>query len=96
MTLAQMIWATLSTFVFLYFVADGGHLLLMVYLLAMMFGAFRLDVSEYLLVTLIALVLYGAVISIQHRVYPDEVNLRQEALHWLVFWPAFEARVARP
>ena len=48
MTLAQMIWATVSTFVLLYFVNEGRHLLLMIYLLAMTFGTFRLDTAQHL------------------------------------------------
>jgi signal transduction histidine kinase/ActR/RegA family two-component response regulator len=86
MTLAQMLWATISTFAILYFVDDGRHLVLMVYLLAMMFGAFRLDVSEYLLVTLSALVLYGLVIAALTRLHPASVEGENEALNWFVFF----------
>jgi signal transduction histidine kinase/CheY-like chemotaxis protein len=86
MTLAQMLWATLSTFVLLYFVDESRHLVLMVYLLAMMFGAFRLDVSRYLVVTVTALVLYAGVLAALDRWHPQLIDRRVEFINWLVFF----------
>lgn len=86
MTLAQMLWATLSTFVLLYFVDEARHLMLMVYLLAMMFGAFRLDVGQYLVVTVTALVLYAGVIAALDQLHPQVIELRVEFINWLVFF----------
>lgn len=86
MTLAQMLWATLSTFVLLYFVDEARHLVLMVYLLAMMFGAFRLDLSQYLVVTVTALVLYAVVIAALDRWHPKVIDHRVEFINWLVFF----------
>jgi len=86
MTLAQMLWATLSTFVLLYFVDEARHLVLMVYLLAMMFGAFRLGVAQYLLVTVTALVFYALVIVALDRLHPQVIDVRAELVNWLVFF----------
>ncbi len=85
MTLAQMLWATLATFAFVYVTDEGRHLVLMVYLLAMMFGAFRLKVGEHLLVTLVAVVLYALVIAALSRTHPASIDVRDEVLDWLVF-----------
>jgi len=85
MTLAQMMWATISTFVLLYFVSEGRHLLLMIYLLAMTFGAFRLDTAQHLLVALTAASCYGIAIASTARLHPGAVDLSTELLTWVVF-----------
>jgi signal transduction histidine kinase/ActR/RegA family two-component response regulator len=85
MTLAQMMWATVSTFVLLYFVSEGRHLLLMIYLLAMTFGAFRLDTAQHLLVALTAAAGYGIAIASTARLHPGAVDLTMEFLSWVVF-----------
>jgi len=79
-------WATLSAFTMLYFVDDGRHLVLMVYLTAMMFGASRLDAGEYLLVTLSALLAYAVVIAGLDMMHPEVIDVLAEALNWLVFF----------
>ena len=86
MTLAQMIWATLSTFLFAYFVSEGRHLLLMIYLLAMTFGSFRLDIAQHLLVAVTALGSYAVVIACSALRHPDAIDLPAELLNWVVFF----------
>ena len=86
MTLLQMIWATLSTFIFAYFVNEGRHLILMIYLLAMTFGSFRLNVTQHLLVAVTALASYAGVIACSLNNHPDTVNLPAEVLNWVVFF----------
>ncbi len=86
MTLAQMLWATVSTFVLVYFIDEARHLALMVYLFVMMFGAFRLNVAQYLAVTLSAVILYGLVIALLDHHYPQRFDPRAEFVNWIVFF----------
>ena len=85
MTLPQMMWATLSTFGLSYFVGEGRSLMLMIYLLAMTFGAFRLNLTQHLLVAVTALASYAVVIACNVQRHLGAVDVSAQVLDWVVF-----------
>jgi signal transduction histidine kinase/ActR/RegA family two-component response regulator len=85
MTFAMMLWGTVSCFAWSYFASDGRHLMIMVYLLAMMLGAFRLRLAQYLQITALALTLYATVIFALLRNQPQDISLVTEGMNWFVF-----------
>jgi len=86
LTLAQMLWATTASFALVYVALEGRSLLIMVYLLAMMFGTFRLRTGQFLAVTVYALILYAICIASLERGQPEHGASYGELLNWLVFF----------
>jgi CheY-like chemotaxis protein/signal transduction histidine kinase len=84
MTLAMMLWATSACFALVYYTLEGWHLLVIVYLLTMMFGTFRLRVGPLLLVTVYALLLYGLGIVALESEDPSRFAAYGAFLEWLV------------
>jgi hypothetical protein len=67
------------------FVSEGHHLLLMIYLLAMTFGSFRLNTVQHLLLALTALAPYAVVIVCNGLLYQIPISITNELVNWLVF-----------
>ncbi len=86
LTFAQMLWATTASFALVFFALEGRPLLIMVYLLAMMFGTFRLRTGQFLTVTVYALVLYALCIATLERSHPAHAAPYGEQLNWLAFF----------
>lgn len=85
MTLVQMMWATISTFTMACFVGEGRHLLLMIYLLAMTFGSFRLNTAQHFLIAITAVTSYAVVIICNALFSPNPIDSTTEAINWSVF-----------
>lgn len=85
MTMVQMMWATLSTFTMACFVSDGRHLLLMIYLLTMTFGSFRLNTAQHLLIAVTALASYAVAIVCNELFSPIPISITNEFVNWFVF-----------
>ncbi|HOJ13725.1 MAG TPA: GGDEF domain-containing protein [Deltaproteobacteria bacterium] len=94
MTLAQMMFATLWIMVVAYIVKDARGIMLLLYLVVFIFGAFRLTLGEFLRLSVFASAGYALVVFSLHRYHPDEVNLKVELINLLVlssvlFWFSF-------
>jgi signal transduction histidine kinase len=85
MTFAMMLWGTISSFAWVYFITEDRHLVIMVYLLAMMLGTFRLRISQYLQVTVLSLTLYAAISAVSIHNDPQNTSLVSEGMNWFVF-----------
>ena len=85
LTLYQMAWATICVMITLYFIYDLRMVVLMYYLLVMIFGAFRLRLKEFLIISAIAVVGYGLVIFAMFYNQVEILNLRVEYVQWLCF-----------
>ena len=85
MTFAMMLWATVSTFSWAYFVTEGRYLVIMMYLLAMMLGTFRLRLHQFLQITALALVLYAAIIVTSAHIDRSSGSLITQGMNWFVF-----------
>ena len=85
LTFAMMLWGTVSSFTWAYFVTDDRHLVIMVYLLAMMLGTFRLRLNQYLQITALSLTMYAAIIATSIRDSPLNTSLITAGMNWGVF-----------
>lgn len=85
LTLYQMAWATICIMVTLYFIYDLRMVVLMYYLLVMIFGAYRLRLKDFLIISAIAIAGYGLVILAMVYNQAEIVNLRVEYVQWLCF-----------
>lgn len=84
-TLIQITWVTIVIMVTIYFIYEVRMLYLMLYLMVMLFAAFRLRLDGFLLITVIAIFGYGSVILLLSSNYPDMIDLKIEIIQWLVF-----------
>ena len=85
LTLYQMAWATICIMITVYFIYDLRMVVLMYYLLVMIFGAFRLRLKEFLIISAMAIVGYGLVIFAIVYNQVEILNLRVEYIQWLCF-----------
>ena len=86
MTLAMMLWATTVSFAMVFLALEDRHLLLMVYLLTMVFGTFRLTTGPFLIVAVYALALYALCIVHLEASHPEHFRPAQALADWLVFF----------
>lgn len=85
LTLYQMAWATICIMITVYFIYDLRMVVLMYYLLVMIFGAFRLRLKAFLIISAMAIVGYGLVIFAIVYNQVEILNLRVEYIQWLCF-----------
>ena len=85
MTLALMVWATIAVMISVYFISQLRMVVLMFYPLVMVFGAFRLRLAGFLLISALAIAGYGAVIFFLRWNQVEPVDLRVEYIQWIGF-----------
>jgi PAS domain S-box-containing protein len=68
----------------LYYLNGARGVFLLVYLVSMLFGVFRLDTRKLLAISVYVLCSYGAVIWLLMRYAPNTVHLQLEMLQWMV------------
>lgn len=79
----QMIAACLLMALTLYQVNMGRGALLMLFVVLLQFGAFRLRSRQFMVLGLFALLCYGMVIALVYHLRPATLDLRIEFLQWL-------------
>ena len=84
LTMPQMLLATLVIFVVAYYTNELRGILLLLYLVVFVFGAFRLQLRQFFVMALYALAGYGYVIIALHANHPDRIDLRIEVLQLVV------------
>lgn len=84
LTLFQMVMATFWTMVVVYYADEARSLVLMLYLVVFVFGLFRLKVSQFLFLSLFAVVNYCLVIFLLHTLHPEALNRRVDFLSIVV------------
>jgi diguanylate cyclase (GGDEF)-like protein len=84
LTILQMILATFVIIVVAYYTDEIRGILLLIYLVVFVFGAFRLQLRQFFAMALFALTGYGYVIALLLAHHPDKIDLRIELLQLVV------------
>ena len=84
LTIIQMCAAILVTMYGMYFANESRGVLLLVYILILIFGIYKLNTRSFLYVSVFTLVTYGIDIAILRHFRAESVNLNIEYLQWLV------------
>jgi diguanylate cyclase (GGDEF)-like protein len=85
LTRPQILWVILTVTAAMIFTVEVRPLLLMAYLMVMLFGAFRLNLKDFIQITLITIVCYLSALLIIAIKNPDDVKVDQEILVFLSF-----------
>ena len=84
LTLLQMVIATFWIMVVMYYAYEARGACLLVYMVVLVFGFFRLRVRQFLLLSLYALVNYSAVIFLVYKLHPELINPKLDLLNIIV------------
>jgi diguanylate cyclase (GGDEF)-like protein len=84
LTFAQMCAATLTVMYVMYYANESRGLLLLMYVIMLLFGIFRLNTRDFFLISIFTLLTYGADIILLYIFRPEGVNFRNEFLQWIV------------
>jgi diguanylate cyclase (GGDEF)-like protein len=84
LTVIQMCAAILVTTYGMYFVKEIRGVLLLIYMVVILFGIFRLNTRGYIYISLFTLLTYGIDIALLHIYNPFSVNFFIEYLQWIV------------
>ena len=84
LTSIQMCAAILVTMYGMYYANDARGALLLVYVIILLFGIFRLDYRHFLYLSLFTLLTYGGDIALLHKYRPDGINFHMEYLQWIL------------
>jgi diguanylate cyclase len=84
LTKPQIVAALVLLMYVAYYANEGRGALLMLALTALVFGLFRLNAREFLLIVLFNQLAYGGLIALLAHTEPGRLNLRLEILHWSV------------
>lgn len=85
LTFIQMSAGILITMYGMYYANESRGALLLVYIIILLFGIFRLNYRNFLYISLFTLLTYGAVIAMLNYFRPQKVNFQIEFLQWFVF-----------
>ncbi|PKN11016.1 MAG: hypothetical protein CVU70_01015 [Deltaproteobacteria bacterium HGW-Deltaproteobacteria-5] len=76
--------ATLTVMYVMYYANESRGLLLLMYVIMLLFGIFRLNTRDFFLISMITLMTYGTDIILLYLFRPEGVNFRNEFLQWIV------------
>lgn len=85
LTAIQMCAAVLVIMYGMYFANESRAVLLLVYVIVLMFGIFRLDIRSFLFVSVFTLVTYGIDIILLYHFRSKDINFKMEFLQMVVF-----------
>jgi diguanylate cyclase (GGDEF)-like protein/PAS domain S-box-containing protein len=84
LTLLQMAIATFWIMVVMYYADESRGACLLVYMVVLVFGFFRLRVRQFLLLSLYAWVNFAAVIFLVYKFNPQSINMKADILNIIV------------
>jgi len=84
LTMLQMLFGTFVAMVVTYYTDEVRGTLLLIYLVVFIFGVFRLQLRQFLILELYALTGYGYVILLLLANHPEKIDLNVEVLYWMV------------
>lgn len=84
LTMLQMIIATLWSMLSVYYTYEARSLMLLLYLVVFVFGLFRLRVSQFLFLSVFAVVSYMAVIFLLYKTQPEFINPQMDLMNIVV------------
>ncbi len=82
----QMVLATVWTMVMAYHLDEGRGIMLLLYMVVFIFGAFRLNFRQFIFLSIVALFGYGSVIALLHINHPESVNLNLEVFYLITLF----------
>jgi diguanylate cyclase len=83
-TLIQMCTASLIVVYVMYFANEARGVLLLMYIIILLFGIFRLSTRQFLFISVFILLTYGGNIALLYLFRPQGVNFQKEYLQWCV------------
>ncbi len=83
LTAVQMCAAILLVMYVMYFANESRGGLLLIYIIILLFGIFRLNTRSFLYVSVFTLLTYGGDIALLHLYHPQGVNFNLEYLQWI-------------
>lgn len=84
LTLLQMLIATFWTMVVVYYAYEARSAVLLVYMVVLVFGFFRLRLQQFLFLSVFALMNYAAIIFILHKTHPEYLNTKIDIFNIVV------------
>jgi diguanylate cyclase (GGDEF)-like protein/PAS domain S-box-containing protein len=84
LTLFQMLIATFWAMVFLYYADSARSVVLLLYLVVFVFGLFRLNVREFLFLSVFAVANYAAIILLLYNFHPESINKKTDGLNIII------------
>ena len=84
MTLLQMIIATFWVMVIVYYAESIRGVVLLIYLVVFVFGLFKLNVLQFLFLSVFAVVNYASVIFLLYKTYPESINTKTDVLYIVI------------
>jgi len=84
LTLLQMLIATFWTMVVVYYAYEARSAVLLVYMVVLVFGFFRLRIQQFLFLSVFALMNYAAIIFILHKTHPEYLNTKIDMFNIVV------------
>jgi diguanylate cyclase (GGDEF)-like protein len=84
LTSIQMSAGILVTMYGMYFAQEARGVLLLIYVIILIFGIFRLNTRSFIYLSLFTLLTYGIDIALLHLYRPQGVNFHFEYLQWVV------------
>ncbi|MDD4356357.1 MAG: hypothetical protein PHN98_03820 [Smithellaceae bacterium] len=85
LTAIQMCVAILMAMYVMYFAQESRGVLLLIYVIILLFGIFRLDIRSFLFVSVFTLVTYGIDIILLYQLRSQDMNFTMELLQLVVF-----------
>jgi len=84
LTLLQMVLATFWIMVIVYYADTSRSAVLLVYLVVLVFGFFRLNVRQFLILSAYAWVNYSAIVFLVYKLHPEFINKKVDMLNIIV------------
>lgn len=84
LTLVQMCTASLIIMYVMYFANESRGVFLLMYVVMLLFGIFRLNTRQFLFISVFILLTYGGNITLLHLFRPQGVNFQNECLQWFM------------
>ncbi len=84
LTFLQMVIATFWTMVVMYYAYEARSACLLLYMVVLVFGFFRLRVGQFLLLSLFAWINYAAVIFFVYQFHPESINKKTDILNLII------------
>jgi diguanylate cyclase len=84
LTMLQMLLALFGVMVFAYFTEHVRGIALVLFMVIFIFGVFRLQLRQFIVLALYSLIGYGCVIVLLLINHQDTINFREEFLYWVV------------
>jgi len=80
LTMPQIVVATMIAMGMIFFMEQERGILLLIFLIPLTFGVFRLRLNQFLMLSLFAFVCYVASSSLHFRMYPENLNPKVEII----------------